>query len=482
MVLAPLILSRRSHAPRADEPMWVDEALLTPMPSPVEALRSPDAAAAAVAALPPAPDSWHALLAMHPAAMSDAGLIDALTATEKVAASVAALQQRFLAEVARRDPIGGSSPQPGEPGDASFLRDEAACALKVAPGTAQQRLEDAAQLTGRLSDTLDLQEAGRLSSMNARILARGVAPLSDEVAAKVQDRALTRGCSQTPGEFRATVRRVVARLDHKDDTERHREAFAHRKVISFPTDDHMAEVRLHLAADGAAVVMRAIDVWAVKTDADDTRTADQRRADAIVDICSHALVLPGLPRQHGIKPAITVTVAASTLTGRDEQPAHLDGYGPIPADMARRLANLPGATRHHVAVDTDGRVLDLAVPAPARAYTPPVRIARHVIIRDQHCVMPGCRRRATNSELDHRIPWPTGPTSVQNLQPLCKRHHDLKHRSRWRVERCPDGSYHWTSPTRHTYRYRPPELPVPELPVPEPPPATSPIDDLPPPF
>ncbi|MGH8961300.1 MAG: HNH endonuclease signature motif containing protein, partial [Jatrophihabitantaceae bacterium] len=61
------------------------------------------------------------------------------------------------------------------------------------------------------------------------------------------------------------------------------------------------------------------------------------------------------------------------------------------------------------------------------------------------------------------------------LQPLCKRHHDLKHHSRWQVHKQADGSYDWTSPAGHTYRYRPPELPAPQRETPP-----DPADDPPP--
>jgi hypothetical protein len=70
-------------------------------------------------------------------------------------------------------------------------------------------------------------------------------------------------------------------------------------------------------------------------------------------------------------------------------------------------------------------------------YQPTTGIARHVITRDQRCVMPGCRRRAHNCQLDHRQPWPAGPTSAENLEPLCKRHHDLKHHAGWTLTRTP---------------------------------------------
>ncbi|MGH3521824.1 MAG: hypothetical protein ACRDU4_03110 [Mycobacterium sp.] len=40
----------------------------------------------------------------------------------------------------------------------------------------------------------------------------------------------------------------------------------------------------------------------------------------------------------------------------------------------------------------------------------------------------------------------------------------VAHHSRWHVTKQSDGTYDWTSPTGHRYRYRPPELPAPERP------------------
>ncbi|MEO9134628.1 MAG: HNH endonuclease signature motif containing protein, partial [Jatrophihabitantaceae bacterium] len=161
-------------------------------------------------------------------------------------------------------------------------------------------------------------------------------------------------------------------------------------------------------------------------------------------------------------------------TGADQAPGELEGYGPITAEMALRLANDPTGTWHRIITDTAGRMLDY----PVCTYKPPAALVQHVITRDQHCVHPGCRRKATNCHLDHRVPYPAGPTSAANLQPLCKRHHMMKHHSDWHVTKNDDGSYDWTSPTKHAYRYRPPELPTPtEEPPPEPV-----IDYRPPPF
>lgn len=107
----------------------------------------------------------------------------------------------------------------------------------------------------------------------------------------------------------------MARFDRTDEATKHAEAYAQRNVISYPTEHAMADVVLHLAADGVEVVNTAINAWAVKTDKDDKRTADQRRADAIVDICTAALAMPGLPKQHGRKPSINVTVPLRRCSG-----------------------------------------------------------------------------------------------------------------------------------------------------------------------
>jgi hypothetical protein len=269
---------------------------------------------------------------------------------------------------------------------------------------------------------------------------------------------LPRGCAQTPGEFRAAVGRAIARYDRTDEAERHAQAYADRHVICYPAEDVMADVVLHLPADGAATVTTAINAWAVKTGKDDTRSADQRRADAIVEICTAALAMPGLPKRHRLKPTINITVPYTTLLGLSSEPGVLDGYGPIPAQMARRLAGDPTGTWRRLLTDDTGRLLDYET----RVYQPPTALARHVIERDQYCVFPGCRRKAVDCELEHRVPYPRGHTSAENLAPACKRSHDGKTAGAWHLDRHPDGTYTWTSPTRHQYRYRPPELPVPE--------------------
>ena len=57
---------------------------------------------------------------------------------------------------------------------------------------------------------------------------------------------------------------------------------------------------------------------------------------------------------------------------------------------------------------------------------------------------------ADRCDLDHNIAFHKGgPTSVDNLAPLCRRHHNHKSTGHWQLNRT-DDTIHWTS--THTGR------------------------------
>ena len=101
---------------------------------------------------------------------------------------------------------------------------------------------------------------------------------------------------------------------------------------------------------------------------------------------------------------------------------------------------------------------------PEPQYRPSAPLARLVQARDQHCSAPGCSR-PSRDDLDHRVPWPLGPTSAANLAPLSRRCHRAK-TTMWSLRRDPDGSHTWTSPVGRTYTVPPPWRPPPEPRVP----------------
>jgi hypothetical protein len=94
-------------------------------------------------------------------------------------------------------------------------------------------------------------------------------------------------------------------------------------------------------------------------------------------------------------------------------------------------------------------------------YRPPADLRRLVRWRSETCMAPGCTIPASRCEIDHRIAWiEGGTTELNNLNPLCKGHHTVKHHGRWRVQ--PDGTggaLTWTSPAGRTYQVHP-ERPV----------------------
>jgi hypothetical protein len=63
-------------------------------------------------------------------------------------------------------------------------------------------------------------------------------------------------------------------------------------------------------------------------------------------------------------------------------------------------------------------------------------------------VFPTCNRRAKDCDLDHLLAWRDhGETKFDNLASECPRHHQVKHEADWTVQRLPDGTVRWTSPT-----------------------------------
>ena len=150
---------------------------------------------------------------------------------------------------------------------------------------------------------------------------------------------------------------------------------------------------------------------------------------------------------------------ASPVGGPAQLPV---GHGPGP--------RVDGALRRALLGMLEGGPLLVEDPAEPQ-YEPSTPLARLVRMRDGCCTGIGCDRPSSACDLDHREPWPLGPTAAGNLAPLSRRCHRAKTIS-WGVQRHRDGGTTWTSPTGRRYRspspWHPP--PDPEARRPAPPP------------
>ena len=157
---------------------------------------------------------------------------------------------------------------------------------------------------------------------------------------------------------------------------------------------------------------------------------------------------------------VLVTVPVFSLLGLTDEPATLDGLGPIPASMARKLVADGAESFYRVLIDPrDGAPLEIG----RTNYRLTETIKRWIRMRDTKCTFPGCSNPTPDNDTDHLHAWDHGgTTNVSNLAQLCPKHHRLKHNSRWTPT--PATNHHppgWTSPTGRHYQ---PEHPDPQPP------------------
>ena len=166
------------------------------------------------------------------------------------------------------------------------------------------------------------------------------------------------------------------------------------------------------------------------TGLDDTRSASQRRADALF-----ALVSGDEPVQVRVDVIVDVDTFIGTTRPVDEIRCELRGVGAIDRVLMERLACTPHIGR----VLTRGRSEILNLGRQVRIATPAQR--RAVITRDQGCVWPNCKRPPAMCEIHHRTPWQHGGHSnLDNLALLCGHHHTRVHQG-WNLTTHPDGTW-----------------------------------------
>ena len=330
--------------------------------------------------------------------------------------------------------------------DPTFTRDgtsaEIRAALRLTRRAADMLVDRALDLHRRLPALLDALAAGRIDLARVRVIADRTTHLPVAHARLVCDQVVDTAMQSTTGQLRARVDRRCLELDPDGARARENVAVADRSVTSELTEDGTVTLAgWNLPAADAARAAHHSDQLArsLRTNGE-TRTMDQLRADVFVD-----LLTGNSPHR---ATTLHVTVDLDTLSRLADRPGDLAGYGPITADIARQVAD--AATRVDWTVTHPDSGQPVVVGTTRRRPTASQR--RAVTARNRTCIFPGCRQPATGADLDHTNPWSNGGrTCADNLAPLCRHHHVIRHRHRWTYQRSHDGDHTWTSPLGHRH-------------------------------
>jgi hypothetical protein len=392
----------------------------------------------------------------------EASLIARIAELERVKSAAAAGQARSAAaldELRRRNEADAGVPaaQRGR-GVAS----EIALARRDSPARGGRHLGFAKALMYEMPHTLAALEAGRLSEWRATLIVRESACLDVEDR-RALDAEMCADGSKLDGmgdaRIAAAARAIAYRLDAQAVVDRAAKAESERTVTIRPAPDTMAWVTALLpVAKGVAVYA------ALKRAADttfDVRSRGQVMADTLVERVT------GRPADVAEPIALNLVLSDETLLGNDDAAATVDGYGPIPAAVARHLAydavsdarsraTLRRLYRH----PRSGALLTME----SRARCFPKGLAAFIGLRDERCRTPYCDapiRHRDHAEPSHR----GGSTSAANGLGSCERCNYAKEAPGWLVTTTVDENgchtAEFVTPTGARYQSGAPPAPGP---------------------
>ncbi|WP_327436749.1 HNH endonuclease signature motif containing protein [Arthrobacter sp. SLBN-112] len=346
-----------------------------------------------------------------------------------------------------------------------------------------------------LPPVMDALAAGALSWQHAKIVADETEGLTPDGAAALvahffHPDAPNPARRAAPGElvpsrFRTKVRTWRERHHPETLEKRHAKGVADRRMEYTPDRDGMAWISLHLPGHTASAIWNRTTATARGLQGpNEPRTITQLRP----DIAASLLLGAGTPAREGAasetagrtgdaagtgagsvsgtgsaagsnsdigrvptpRADVLVMVPVFSLLRITDEPAELDGHGPIPASMARKLVADGADSFYRVLVDPrDGAPLEIG----RTRYRLTETIKQWIRMRDRKCTFPGCSNRSPDNDTDHLTAWDHGGTTgTSNLAQLCPKHHRLKHARPW----IPDPATHngppgWSSPTGRHY-------------------------------
>jgi hypothetical protein len=202
---------------------------------------------------------------------------------------------------------------------------EVASALSVSTGTVTEWLFLTRTARPAVQEAF---AAGRLAYAAFRTVCRSLAGVPNATEALLQ-RVIAAASRCTPGAVAAAIDRILAEFDadwHRIVRER---AALERAATVRKLPRGQAELKIRGPAEKVAGMWR--NIVAAARGVTDPTSLPARLFDA-----AHALVtgtVSGTPANHAV-----IVLDAATAAGLAGEPAHLVGWGPVPADVARKIA------------------------------------------------------------------------------------------------------------------------------------------------
>ena len=378
--------------------------------------------------------------------LDDTDRVDVLRALEELKCAAAGAQARVSVDFAQsrclaQEAAGTPSRQVGR-----GLAAQVALARRESPHQGQ-RLLGLAKALQEMQQTGSALSRGEITEWRATILARETGCLSREHRAAVDAELAARpGGLSAMGERELVKesRAIAYRLDPHAFVQRARRAESERSVSLRPAPDTMSFLT------GLLPVRQGVAVFAALTHHADSlrsqgdgRSRGQIMADALVERVTGVAAAADIPVE------VRVVMPHTSLLGDGSDPATVEGYGPVPAALARTWLRHSGAAvwirRLYTAPDADRLV---AMDTTRRTFTGLLR--QFIILRDELCRTPWCG--APIRHIDHpRRAADGGPTSAANSQGLCAACNLAKEADGWTSAPCVDGTVETTTPTGHRY-------------------------------
>jgi Domain of unknown function (DUF222)/HNH endonuclease len=217
-------------------------------------------------------------------------------------------------------------------------------------------------------------------------------------------------------------------------------------------NDARRAITVQLTEDAYAEVREAITERARQFPSDGETRLDQRRADALLDICRGVGGSGGDGTRRNRSNFFIVAHTDLSFLRSGSGGAEIERLGLLSQGAIRRISC--DAT---VALAVDDPFGHTMVEGRSRRFASDAQ-RREIQRRDRRCRFPGCANN-TFVDVHHVVHWADGgPTDLHNLVTMCDHHHHRVHENGWDVTGNANGILRFTGPSGRTMTSRPSPL------------------------